>query len=125
MEIKKTKEGSVTILQPIGRIDSNTASDLENALLDILENQENKNQETIDEDEFNPTLAAMEEEIKPQVISTINSLCKDYVKLNKIQNEKLDCALNSRDFLRPKEKNYQKRKDNKEDKLIRQSVNYG
>ena len=42
MEVKKTKEGSVTILQPIGRIDSNTATDLENALLDLLENQENK-----------------------------------------------------------------------------------
>ena len=42
MEVKKTKEGSVTILQPIGRIDSNTATDLENALLNLLENQENK-----------------------------------------------------------------------------------
>ena len=42
MEVKKTKEGSDTILQPIGRIDSNTATDLENALLNLLENQENK-----------------------------------------------------------------------------------
>ena len=51
MEIKKTEEGSVTILQPIGRIDSNTASDLENALLNLLENQENKiviNLESVD-----------------------------------------------------------------------------
>ena len=51
MEINKTKEGSVTILQPIGRIDSNTASDLENALLNLLENQENKiviNLESVD-----------------------------------------------------------------------------
>ena len=47
---------------------------------------ENKNQEAIEEDEFNPTLAAMEEEIKPQVISTINSLCKDYAKLTKISS---------------------------------------
>jgi len=75
------------------------------------EDEVNKNQESIDEDEFNPTLAAMEEEIKPQVISTINSLCKDYVKLSKIQNEKLDCALNSKDFARPKEKNYLKLQD--------------
>ncbi len=73
---------------------------------DNEEDGENKNQEAIEEDEFNPTLAAMEEEIKPQVISTINSLCKDYAKLTKIQNEKLDCALESKDFPRPKEKNY-------------------
>jgi RNA polymerase primary sigma factor len=40
-----------------------------------------KNQEYLEEDEFNPSLAAMEEEIKPQIISTINFLCKDYTKL--------------------------------------------
>ena len=33
------------------------------------------------DDEFNPSLAAMEEEIKPQVISTIQSLSKQYSKL--------------------------------------------
>ena len=70
------------------------------------ESVESKNQETIQEDEFNPTLAAMEEEIKPHVISTINSLCKDYAKLTKIQNDKLECALNGQEFARPKEKNY-------------------
>jgi len=75
------------------------------------EDSENKNQDTIEEDEFNPTLAAMEEEIKPQVISTINSLCKDYAKLIKIQNEKLNCALNSKDFTRAREKNYLKLQD--------------
>jgi len=75
------------------------------------EDSENKNQDSIEEDEFNPTLAAMEEEIKPKVISTINSLCKDYAKLNKIQNDKLECALNSRDFTRQKEKNYLKLQD--------------
>ena len=78
---------------------------------DNEEDSENKNQDQIEEDEFNPTLAAMEEEIKPQVISTINSLCKDYGKLIKIQNEKLDCALNSKDFARPKERNYLKLQD--------------
>ena len=34
-----------------------------------------------DEDEFNPSLAAMEEEIKPKVIITINVLQKNYSKL--------------------------------------------
>ena len=41
------------------------------------ESSEDKNQETVEEDEFNPTLAAMEEEIKPHIISTINDLSKD------------------------------------------------
>ena len=73
-----------------------------------LKQPEEKNQEKLEEDEFNPTLAAMEEEIKPQVISTINSLCKDYTKLIKIQNDKLNCALNSQEFSRAKEKGYTK-----------------
>jgi len=60
------------------------------------------------EDEFNPTLAAMEEEIKPQVISTIGALCKNYSKLIKYQNEKLDSALNAKIFSRFKESGYKK-----------------
>ena len=66
------------------------------------------NEEYFEEDEFNPTLAAMEQEIRPKVILTIDNLCKDYTKLIKIQNEKLDCALNSKDFTKAKEKTYQK-----------------
>jgi len=50
----------------------------------------------------------MEEEIKPQVISTINIICKEYLKLIKSQNEKLNCALNAQEFSRAKEKNYLK-----------------
>ena len=67
-----------------------------------------KNQEYIEEDEFNLSLAAMEEEIKPQIISTINTLCKDYAKLIKIQKDKLDYALEGKQYPNPKEKNYQK-----------------
>ncbi|SVD52883.1 uncharacterized protein METZ01_LOCUS405737, partial [marine metagenome] len=58
--------------------------------------------------EFNPTLAAMEEEIKPQIISTFNALCKDYTKLIKFQNIKLNYALNAQEFSRGKERSYQK-----------------
>ena len=36
------------------------------------------------DDEFNPTLAAMESEIKPKVLKTINILAKDYNKANEI-----------------------------------------
>ena len=57
-----------------------------------------------EDDEFNPSLAAMEEEIKPQVISTIHSLSKQYSKLIKYQNEKLECVLRGREFSRSKEK---------------------
>ena len=66
------------------------------------------NEEYSDEDEFNPSLAAMEEEIKPQVISTINNLCKNYTKLIKYQNEKLNCALNAKSFSRAKENGHKK-----------------
>ena len=71
-----------------------------------------KNQEYIEEDEFNLSLAAMEQEIKPQVISTINILCKDYAKLIKFQNDRLNYALNAQQFSRLKEKNYQKIQNN-------------
>ena len=67
------------------------------------EDKDNKNNEEYSqEDEFNPSLAAMEEEIKPQVISTINILSKSYNKLIKYQNEKLNCVLDSKEFSRSK-----------------------
>ena len=67
-----------------------------------------KNEETGDDDEFNPTLAAMETEIKPKVLKTVNTLTKEYGKLIKYQNEQLDCILNSVSFSASKEKGYQK-----------------
>ena len=65
------------------------------------------NNEDLD-DEFNPTLAAMESEIKPKVLKTISDLTKDYNKLIKYQNEKLECVLTSKSFSPSKEKNYKK-----------------
>ena len=61
-----------------------------------------------DDDDFNPTLAAMETEIKPKVLKTVNTLTKEYAKLIKYQKEKLDCILNSQNFSPAKEKGYQK-----------------
>ena len=61
-----------------------------------------------EEDEFNPTLAAMETEIKPKVLKTINNLTKEYNKLIKYQKERLDCVLKSNEFSNSKEKNYKK-----------------
>ena len=63
---------------------------------------------TEEEDEFNPTLAAMETEIKPKVLKTVNGLTKEYAKLIKYQKEKLDCILNSISFSTAKEKGYEK-----------------
>ena len=68
----------------------------------------NENSNSNDEDEFNPTLAAMETEIKPKVLKTINTLTKEYGKLIKYQNEKLNCILNSVSFSSIKEKSYEK-----------------
>ena len=60
------------------------------------------------EDEFNPTLAAMETEIKPKVLKTVNVLTKEYNRLIKYQKEKLDCILNATSFSAAKEKGYEK-----------------
>ena len=83
-------------------------SKLEKSNNDLKEIQDGKNDKYSEDDEFNPSLAAMEEEIKPRVISTINILYKDYSKLIKYQNEKLNCALNATTFSRAKEIGYKK-----------------
>ncbi|MFL2854746.1 MAG: RNA polymerase sigma factor RpoD [Candidatus Pelagibacter sp.] len=61
-----------------------------------------------EDDDFNPTLAAMETEIKPKVLKTVSTLTKEYNKLIKYQKEKLDCVLNLQNFSPAKEKGYQK-----------------
>ena len=81
----------------------NSAQDLKDETKGTTENGNDDN-----DDEFNPTLAAMETEIKPKVLKTISNLTKDYNKLIKYQNEKLDCVLTSKIFSPSKEKNYKK-----------------
>ena len=61
-----------------------------------------------EEDEFNVSLAKMEEEIKPKIIKILESLKKNYSKLQKYQLEKLDCLLNSKELSVSKNKNFQK-----------------
>jgi len=70
------------------------------------EKDENSNDES--DDDFNPTLAAMESEIKPKVLQTVHTLTKEYRKLIKYQKDKLDCVLNSQTFSVSKEKGYTK-----------------
>ena len=76
---------------------------------DLKEKQNDKSESPEEnEDEFNPTLAAMETEIKPKVLQTVSLLSKDYNKLIKYQKEKLQCVLNSTIFSPAKEKSSQK-----------------
>ena len=60
----------------------NTSTNLKEKLNEPLENT---NEES--DDEFNPTLAAMESEIKPKVLLTVSNLTKEYNKLIKYQKD--------------------------------------
>ena len=75
---------------------------------EIDKNDDNSNGTDESDDEFNPTLAAMESEIKPKVLKTVNTLTKEYAKLIKYQKEKLNCVLNSTSFSTAKEKGCEK-----------------
>ena len=78
-------------------------------------NQDEKDVEKKDEensqaedDEFNVSLAKMEEEIKPKILNLLDSLNKNYSKLQKYQLEKLNCLLNSKELSVSKNKNFKK-----------------
>ncbi len=73
---------------------------------DVKTEQEETSQ--TDDDEFNVSLAKMEEEIKPKIINILESLKKNYSKLQKYQVEKLDCLLNSKELSISKNKNFKK-----------------
>jgi RNA polymerase primary sigma factor len=61
-----------------------------------------------EDDEFNVSLAKMEEEIKPKIINILESLNKNYSKLQKYQVEKLECLLASKELSVSKNKNFKK-----------------
>ena len=78
---------------------------------DNSKNEEPKKDEetaSSEEDEFNISLAKMEEEIKPKIINILDSLNKNYSKLKKYQTEKLECLLNSKELSVSKNKNFKK-----------------
>ena len=83
----------------------------------IENNKDELPEEAHEEDEFNPSLAAMENEIKPKVLKTISNLKKNYIKLIKYQTEKLDAILNSKIFSISKEKSYKKLVNNIVEKM--------
>ncbi len=76
---------------------------------DKTETLEKKEESTSSEDdEFNVSLAKMEEEIKPKIINILDSLNKNYSKLQKYQVEKLECLLASKELSVSKNKNFKK-----------------
>ena len=106
------------LVREIIDIDTNYTDDVEpdneakslNKAKEKKENEESTNniEQDNNEDEFNPTLAAMEEEIKPKVLKTISNLTKNYNKLIKYQNERLNAVLESEKNSSGKEKGYKK-----------------
>ena len=72
------------------------------------EKKDEESSASSDEDEFNVSLAKMEEEIKPKIINILDSLNKNYSKLQKYQLEKLECLLNSKELSISKNKNFKK-----------------
>ena len=106
------------LVREIIDIDTNYTDDAEpeneekslNKVKEKKENEESTNniEQDNNEDEFNPTLAAMEEEIKPKVLKTISNLTKNYSKLIKYQNERLNAVLESKKNSPGKEKGYKK-----------------
>ncbi|MDC2997861.1 RNA polymerase sigma factor RpoD [Candidatus Pelagibacter sp.] len=86
--------------------DENTGPSAKQKNAGEVEKDENPSDES--DDDFNPTLAAMETEIKPKVLKTVHLLTKEYRKLIKYQKEKLHCVLNSQTFSTSKEKGYEK-----------------
>ncbi len=89
--------------------DEETGSNSKQKKTDNDSSEENRSETAeVSDDEFNPTLAAMETEIKPKILQTVSNLKKEYNKLIKYQNEKLQSLLNSQTFSSSKEKNYQK-----------------
>ena len=65
-------------------------------------------EENINEDEFNVSLAKMEEEIKPKILKILDNLNKNYSKLTKYQTEKLALLLASKELSTSKSKNFKK-----------------
>ena len=79
----------------------------ENDKLDVADKKKEEGDNSED-DEFNVSLAKMEEEIKPKIINILDSLNKNYAKLKKYQVEKLECLLASKELSVSKNKNFKR-----------------
>jgi len=75
---------------------------------DKEDDNDKKEENNSSDDEFNVSLAKMEEEIKPKIINILDALNKNYSKLQKYQVEKLECLLDSKELSPSKNKNFKK-----------------
>ena len=75
---------------------------------EINEKNSDEKVEVTEEDEFNLSLAKMEEEIKPRILKLLESLNKNYMKLQKYQKENLECILSGKELSVSKNKNFKK-----------------
>ncbi len=71
-------------------------------------NEKPQEEEALNDDEFNISLAKMEEEIKPKILGILENLSKNYSKLNKYQTESLELLLASKELSVSKNKNFKK-----------------
>ncbi|OLP61209.1 RNA polymerase sigma factor RpoD [Xaviernesmea oryzae] len=69
-------------------------------------------EEEEDDDESNLSLAAMEAELRPQVMETLDRIAETYKKLRKLQDQQVEARLSDSDTLSPaQEKKYKELKD--------------
>ena len=73
---------------------------------DAQEKEKEGEEKSEEEDEFNVSLAAMEIEIKPKVMDTLNLIEKNYNKMLKYQNDKLNLLLSGSTLTKAKERGY-------------------
>ncbi|QKV18801.1 RNA polymerase sigma factor RpoD [Oricola thermophila] len=72
-------------------------------------------EEDDDEDEVNLSLAAMEAELRPSVMETLDAIASTYAKLRKLQDQHVESSLSDTDALSPSQ---QKRLKQLKDELI-------
>jgi RNA polymerase primary sigma factor len=68
-------------------------------------------EEEVDDDDENDnsmSLAAMEAELKPKVLESFDAIARDYKKLRKLQDSKVEAALKGETFTGANDKKYQK-----------------
>ena len=90
------------------KVNKKNKDKLEKKAEEKKEEEKKAEENTSEEDEFNISLAKMEEEIKPKIINILESLNKNYSKLQKYQKEKLECLLDGKELSVSKNKNFKK-----------------
>ncbi len=88
------------------KLDSQPKKDKKDKTKEKEDKKEEETQE--EEDEFNVSLEAMENEIKPKIISIIKNLSKQYEKLIDYQKDKLEVLMRGQVFSSSRERNYKK-----------------